>query len=176
MTNYIMTNPQIKGSGELSVPAERVQKFQSKGWVLKEGQKFKPPKVKGGRVLEVDDGLAARTAMIQEQNAGKQDGEDKGDGGDNGKPLPDGAVVKTVDMTLVDQTGKTPGMNLPGLSGKSKEVLLGIAKSENIQVDINGSKPAIKAAIEAERAARAGQPLAAADDADDDSDTESDEK
>lgn len=144
MTDYRMVNPHIKGSQELTVPDTRVQKFQSKGWVLAEGQDFQAPKEKKGRVIPVDESLAPKRNEDQ--------------GVDTGRPLPEGAVVKQ-DGSLVDHEGKVPFQNLPGLTGKSKEVMLGIAKAENIEVDASASKPNIKLAIENARAARDGNPV-----------------
>lgn len=141
-----LLNPHIKNTTILDVKNDKVENYLRRGWKLVEGEVWEKPKAKKSKVIPVDESLDPRR------------NEDHGDGGrDLGLPLPDGAVVKQ-DMSLVEPA-HAPGTNLATLEGKSKEVLLGIATDENIQVDRNAAKPLIKAAIEAEREARAGNPI-----------------
>lgn len=145
-----MLNPTIRNSSEVDVTKpEKVQRLLDTGWTLAEGETFVKPKEKRkSKELKVDERLSG-------------DGEDnidnQGTGADIGRPLgKNDAVITRPNGTKVMATN-TPGTNLPGLSGKGKEALIGIAKDENIAIDVEAAKPLIKAAIEAERAKRSGE-------------------
>lgn len=136
----------------LEVKEESVQRYLDKGWALAEGETFTAPAPKKvGRTLEVNQNLVPR-----DYKPGENDGEATGvpsTGVDTGKPLGANQVIDTpvlIDGRKVIQTNATGAVKV-GLSGKSKEILLGIAAAEGIAVDPELSKPAIKAAIEEAR-------------------------
>lgn len=167
MAKMIKLNPPTTAANLPVVPLEvaeaKVEKFLGLGFVVADGESYTKPKVKGkGRDLKVDPSITGIPSDGREYKRGENDGEDTDTdtGVDTGKELGANDVVRTpvvqddrrkVAVVLDTPTGTTS--NLPGLSGKSKEVLVGIAKAEN--VDLSGvadSKPAVKAAIEKHRA------------------------
>jgi len=151
----------------LEVPDARVEKYLAKGWSIAEGENYKKPKAKkGGRTLEVNPDIVPNNRVYDksEVNIKADDGEDNVDdqttGVDTGKTLGANDVVQepiVVDNRKVQTAHPVSGMNQPGLSGKSKEVLLGIAKDEGIEVDPELSKPEVKKAIEDARVAAANE-------------------
>ena len=146
----------------LEVKDTKVEQYQSLGWSIAEGQDYvKPKEKKKGRDLVVDPAITGQLADGRTIKEGENDpvDNDTNTGVDTGKPLGANDVVRTpvvqndgrkVETVTTTPTGTTS--NLPGLSGKSKEVLVGIAKAENIDLDgVEDNKPAIKAAIEKHR-------------------------
>jgi len=142
------TNGKVKPE-PLNVPDRLAQRYLDRGWQLAEGETFEPTatRPKGGRVLEVNQDLVPRT-----YKPGENDGldTDTSTGVDTGLPLGANDVVRE---PLVQQDGRKITMNVPdgprpGVSGKTKAVLLGIAATEGIEVDPELSKPEIKKAIE----------------------------
>lgn len=162
----IKMNPPTTAANLEVVPLEiaesKVEKFKGLGFVIADGEDYTAPKPKGkGRDLKVDPAITGITEDGRTYKHGENDPVDNGieTGVDTGKPLGANDVVQTPvvqddgrKVLNVDPLGTS---NLPGLSGKSKDVLVGIAKAEGIDLsEVADTKPAVKEAIEAHREAR----------------------
>lgn len=144
----------------LDVPESKVQRYLDQGWTLADGESFTPEPP----VTEDEDG----NTILPDGRVIKPGEDDPvGDTADD-LPLDVNADGATLTHTAPVPTGSngqlsvgsnvTGSSNLPTLGGKTRDDLIGIARSEHIEVDQSASKPAIRTAIEEARAARDQKP------------------
>lgn len=153
----------------LDVPESKIQRYLDQGWTLVDGETFTPEPVP----TEDEDG---NTILADGRVIKPGEDDTVGDTADE-ESLPvqaDGATLAYTEPVKTGSNGQlsvgsnvTGSSNLPTLGGKTRDDLIGIARSEHIEVDQSASKPAIRTAIEDAREARNQTPHEAEPDEDD---------
>lgn len=155
----LIPNTHVKGRAAVPLGVSRPEKIERllrAGWSLGEGESFerialpedvkKPPvatNVASGDVPTANDNFEGDVSLDD-----IPDGDGEGDDGESGDDGEEPASTHPAPAPAPVAAG-----SLPGLSGKSRDALAKIADNEGVQYAADATKPDIKRAIEAHRAA-----------------------